>query len=309
VNGSGQSLVTWRGLRLADAGPLHRDEPWPPSLLSVYLERCAVAMGLNPDLHVAVHRGEPDGAEKPEGAQQQGARSQSARPQSARSQSAPPQDAQPRDARSRGSHRAAEPVAVVPQPSPSPDDRPGAEAGGPPATCTVQGSGPLERFALTVRAPEGAACAWEPAVPGPADGPEPGPGLADIEDQLRSGWDEPTALFGARVRAIAACLASAGTPAASPVVADIADDDGWLLLRMAGASMACTVVEITGVPCAVAISIMTRDPSPASEPGRHARRPGATETGAASAASSGTGGPRTGSGRRTTTRGRTSIQS
>jgi enediyne polyketide synthase len=299
VNGSGQPLVTWRGLRLADAGPLHRDEPWPPSLLSVYLERCAVAMGLNPDLHVAVHRGEPDGADKPEGTQQQGARSQTA----------PPQDAQPRDARSRGAHRAAEPVAVVPQPSPSPDDQPGAEAGGPPVTCTVRGSGPLEKFALTVRAPEGAACAWEPAVPRPADGPEPGPGLAEIEDQLRSGWGEPTALFGARVRAMAACLASAGTPAASPVVADIADDDGWLLLRMAGASMACTVVEITGVPCAVAISIMTRDPSPASEPGRHARQSGAAEAAAKKAASSGTGGPRTGSGRRTTTRGRTAIQS
>ncbi|MGA8462403.1 MAG: SDR family NAD(P)-dependent oxidoreductase, partial [Streptosporangiaceae bacterium] len=298
VNGSGQSLVTWRGLRLADAGPLHRDEPWPPSLLSVYLERCAVAMGLNPDLHVAVHRGEPDGADKPEGTQQQGARSQTA----------PPQDAQPRDARSRGAHRAAEPAAVVPQPSPSPDDQPGAEAGGPPVTCTVRGSGPLEKFALTVRAPEGAACAWEPAVPRPADGPEPGPGLAEIEDQLRSGWGEPTALFGARVRAIAACLASAGTPAASPVVADIADDDGWLLLRMAGASMACTVVEITGVPCAVAISIMTRDPSPASEPGRHARQPGAAEAAAKKAAGSGTGGPRTGSGTRTTTRGRTAIQ-
>jgi hypothetical protein len=257
-------------------------------------------MGLNPDLHVAVHRGEPDDADTPEGAQQQGVRPQSA----------PPQDTQPRDARSRGAHRAAQPVTVVvPQPSPSPDGQPGAEAGGPPVTCTIRGSGPLEKFALTVRAPEGAACAWEPAIPGPADGPEPGPGLADIEDQLRSGWGEPTALFGARVRAIAACLASAGTPAASPVVADIADDDGWLLLRVAGASMACTVVEITGVPCAVAISIMTRDPSPASEPGRHVRRPGAAETGAASAASSGTSGRMTGSGRRTRTRGRTAIQS
>jgi enediyne polyketide synthase len=295
VNGSGQSLVTWRGLRLADAGPLHRDEPWPPSLLSVYLERCAVAMGLNPDLHVTVHRSEPDGVGNPENAQ----------PGSPRSQ-----DAQPRDARSRGSHRVAGPVAVVPKPSPSPDGQPGAMAGGPPATCTARGSGPLKKFALTVRAPEGAACAWEPAISGPADGPNPGPGLADIEDQLRSGWEEPTALFGARLRAIAACLASAGTPAASPVVADIADDDGWLLLRVAGASMACTVVEITGVPCAVAISIMTRDPSPVSEPGSHARRPGAAEAGAGSPAIAGTGATRTGSGgRRSTTRGRTAIQS
>jgi enediyne polyketide synthase len=258
VNTSGQPLVTWRGLRLADAGPLRRDEPWPPSLLSVYLERCAVAKGLNPDLHVAVHRGEP--------------------------------------------------AAVVPQPSPSRDDEPAAEAGGSPGAYTVRGSGPLERFALTVRAPEGAACAWEPAVPGAAGGPEPGPGLADIEDQLRSGWGEPTALDGARLRAIAACLAAAGTPAASPVVADVADDDGWLLLRVAGASMACTVVEITGVPCAVAIAIMTRDPVPPAEPGRHARRPGATEAGAGSANPGGRGGAGTSPGRRTA-RGRTAIQS
>jgi enediyne polyketide synthase len=296
VNSSGQSMVTWRGLRLADAGPLRRDEPWPPSLLSVYLERCAVALGLNPDLHVSVHRGQPDAAEGPEGTQ----------PQSARPQ---------------GANRAAEPAAVVPQPSPSPDRQPTAEADGSPAACTARGSGPLEKFALTVRAPEGAACAWEPAIPGPADGPEPGPGLADIEDQLRSGWGEPTALFGARLRAIAACLATAGAPAASPVVADVADDDGWLLLRVAGASMACTVVEITGVPCAVAIAIMTRDPGPASESGRHARRPVAAKAGAGSnvgagsagsegsAASAVSGGAGTSPGRRTKTRGRSRIQS
>jgi hypothetical protein len=249
-----------------------------------------VALGLNPDLHVAVHRGQPDAAEGPEGTQ----------PQSARPQ---------------GANRAAEPVAVVPHPSPSPDRQPTAEADGSPGTSTARGSGPLEKFALTVRAPEGAACAWEPAIPGPADGPEPGPGLADIEDQLRSGWGEPTALFGARLRAIAACLATAGAPAASPVVADVADDDGWLLLRVAGASMACTVVEITGVPCAVAIAIMTRDPGPAGESSRHARRPVAAKVGpgsnigAGSTASGGTSGAGASPGRRTKTRGRSRIQS
>jgi hypothetical protein len=201
-------------------------------------------------------------------------------------------------------------VAVVPKPSPSPDRQPPPEPDGSPGTCTARGSGPLEKFALSVRAPEGAACGWEPAIPGPANGPEPGPGLADIEDQLRSGWGEPTALFGARLRAIAACLAMAGASAASPVVADVADDDGWLLLRVAGASMACTVVEITGVPCAVAIAIMTRDAASAGEPGRHARRPAAAEVGAGGAGTSGadsTGGARTSPARRT--RGRSAIRS
>src|SRR5208282_3247580 len=110
----------------------------------------------------------------------------------------------------KGAHQAAETAAVVPQPSPPHDDQPANEADGSPGAYTARGSGPLERFALSVRAPEGAACAWEPAVPGPTGGPEPGPGLADIEDQLRSGWGEPTARDGARLRAIAACLEAAG---------------------------------------------------------------------------------------------------
>jgi hypothetical protein len=278
---------------------MHRDEPWPPSLLSVYLERCAVALGLNPELHVAVHRSQPDEAGKPEGGQAEGARAEGGRAE--------------------GAPQAVKPAALVPQPSPSPDRQPPPEPAGSPSTCTVQGSGPLEKFTLSVRAPEGAACGWEAAVPGPADGPEPGPGLADIEDQLRSGWDEPTALFGARLRAIAACLATAGASAASPVVADVADDDGWLLLRVSGASMACTVVEITGVPCAVAIAIMTQDAVPAGQPGKHARRPGAAEAGAGGrgglGSSGGPGGPGTGGeanrgpARRTATRGRTVIRS
>jgi len=254
-------------------------------------------MGLNPDLHVAVHRGEPDGGDRPEGTQPQNAPPENAQHKSTKAQSA----------KAKGVHRAAPPAAVVPHPAPSPDDPPAAEAGRSHGAYTVRGSGPLERFALTVRAPEGAACAWEPAVPGAAGGPEPGPGLADIEDQLRSGWGEPTALDGARLRAIAACLAAAGTPAASPVVADVADADGWLLLRVAGASMACTVVEITGVPCAVAIAIMTRDPVPAGEPGRHARRPGAAEAGVGSVNTGGRGGAGTSPGK-STARGRTAIQ-
>ena len=202
---------------------------------------------------------------------------------------------------------------MVPQPSPSPDRQPPPEPDGSAGTYTARGSGPLEKFALSVRAPEGAACGWEPAIPGPADGPEPGPGLADIEDQLRSGWGEPTALFGARLRAITACLAMAGASAASPVIADVADDDGWLLLRVAGASMACTVVEITGVPCAVAIAIMTRDAGPAGEPGRHARQQAAAEAGAGGAGGAGTSGANSTDGARTSpargTRGRSAIRS
>src|SRR5260370_25755514 len=59
VDAAGQSLVTWRGLRLRDAGPLPRSAAWPASLLSVYLERSAVALGLSPELRVTVQCGQP----------------------------------------------------------------------------------------------------------------------------------------------------------------------------------------------------------------------------------------------------------
>jgi enediyne polyketide synthase len=197
ADASGQPLVTWRGLRLDDAGPLRREAGWPPSLLSVYLERSAVAHGLNPELRVMIHR----------------------------------------------------------------EPRPAADGPARPHTAphTAPGAGPLEGLALSVTAPEPAVCGWAPVISGPGRGPDPGPGLAEIEDQLRSGWAEPTALFGARLRAIAECLAMAGAPTATPVVADIADDDGWLRLRVARATLACTVVEISGVPCPVAVAIMTGD--------------------------------------------------
>jgi len=146
----------------------------------------------------------------------------------------------------------------------------------------VPGSGHLEGLVLSVRAPGAAACGWEPATPRPTSGPEPGPGLVDIEDQLRSGWEEPTTIFGARLRAIAACLAMAGASAASPVVTKPAADGGWLLLRVAGASLACTVVEISGVWSPVAIAVMTgnagRGDERADGPGRHAGRPSTEET-------------------------------
>jgi enediyne polyketide synthase len=245
VDASGRSLVTWRGLRLADAGPLRRDAPWPPSLLSVYLERSMVALGLNPELRVMIHRSQPDGADPPESAHQLDAGAT---------------------------------VVVVPQPSPSPDRPPAAEQLGSPGTHTVHGGGHLQGLVLSVRAPAAAACGWEPVAPGPASGPEPGPGLVDIEDQLRSGWEEPTSIFGARLRAIAACLAMAGASAASPVVTKPAADGGWLLLRVADASLACTVVEISGVSCPVAIAIMTGDADRGGGPGRHSGRAGTDET-------------------------------
>jgi enediyne polyketide synthase len=60
TDAAGRILVSWRGLRLADAGPLPRNAAWPPSLLSAYLERSAIALGLDPGLRVFVRCGPPE---------------------------------------------------------------------------------------------------------------------------------------------------------------------------------------------------------------------------------------------------------
>jgi hypothetical protein len=142
-------------------------------------------------------------------------------------------------------------VAVVPRPSPSPD--------GPPAAL---GSGELEGFALSVRSPEAAVCGWAAAVPGPTAEPDLAPELRDLYDQVRSLLSEPPAVVRARLRAIAACLAQAGMPDVSAVMTDPATGSDWLVLSAAGGTLACTVVEISGVSCRVAIAVMTPDADP-----------------------------------------------
>ena len=54
VDTAGNLLVSWRGLRLRDAGALPRNSAWPPSLLSVYLERSAVTLGLDGEIRVSI---------------------------------------------------------------------------------------------------------------------------------------------------------------------------------------------------------------------------------------------------------------
>jgi len=189
VDAAGRPLVTWRGLRLRDAGPLPRNGAWPPSLLSVYLERSAVALGLHPELRVMVQCGQPDGAGDP-------------------------------------------------------------------------GRGQLEGFALSVLAPEAAVGSWAAAVPGPSSEPAPGPGLADLANQVHRLLREPPAVASARLRAVAACLARAGASAVSAVLADGTAGAEWLVLTAAGGTLACTVAEISGVSCPVAIAIMTPDAGP-----------------------------------------------
>ncbi len=56
---TGRVLVAWHKLRLTDAGPLPRNAAWPPSLLSVFLEHSAAALGLADGLRVTVTCGQP----------------------------------------------------------------------------------------------------------------------------------------------------------------------------------------------------------------------------------------------------------
>jgi hypothetical protein len=60
VDTTGQPLVSWRGVRMRDAGPLPRAAAWPPALLSVYLERVSAELGLGPGLRVEVVCGQPE---------------------------------------------------------------------------------------------------------------------------------------------------------------------------------------------------------------------------------------------------------
>ena len=235
VDTAGQPLVTWRGLRLADAGPLPRQAPWPPSLLSVYLERSAVVLGLNPELLVTVHYGQPDAGTAPDTT-----------------------GPQPR-------------AAVVPAPSPAPDSQPPAGRHESPAN-TARGSGLLDGFVLTVEAPEAVVCSWAAAGPVPSGARDLGSALAGFEQQLRIRPDEPTAVINARLKAVATCLARAGAPEDFPIAAD--DDTGadWLRLRVGGATLACTVVEVSGVSAPVAIAIMTGEPGPGGPQGRGSGR-------------------------------------
>jgi enediyne polyketide synthase len=65
VDAAGKLLVSWRGLRLRDAGPLSRTTAWPPSLLSVYLERSAAALGLDHCVRISVRCAQPGPASEP----------------------------------------------------------------------------------------------------------------------------------------------------------------------------------------------------------------------------------------------------
>ena len=296
VDTAGRPLVTWSGLRLRDAGPLPRAAAWPPALLAAYLERTTAALGLDPELRVTIQCGPQDGVGSP-------------RPAG----TVVPKPALPADGPATPAGRSASGPAGPRGPAGTPGPVGAARSSGPadpltaarlpdgsPPAHVAQGSGALEGYALTVRAPESAVCAWaaaavqqteqvaEPrtAEPGTAQSGTAQPGTAQqggtrrpddaddaegapagagvtggIRDDMRKRLSEPPDVVDARLSAVAGCLAAAETRASSAtVVGDGLADDGWVLVRAGGATIACTVVELSGIPRPVAVAIMTGTP-------------------------------------------------
>jgi enediyne polyketide synthase len=224
VDAAGQLVATWRGVRLHDSGPLPRNAAWPPTLLSVFLERSLIDLGLDEGLRVTVSCGQPDG------------RLLEAGPTIPRQ--ATVDDGRPR---SRGRHAGPERRALN--------------------TASAVGAGALSGFGLAVRAPVPVACAWTIVEPGHRHR-DLSPALASAFGQLRTDLAESPMNLSARLEAVGACLAMAGLApddrGASQLVVVRTTGDGWALLAMGRAQVACTIVEMSGVAAPIAIAISTR---------------------------------------------------
>ena len=224
VDAAGQLLATWRGVHLHDSGPLPRNAAWPPTLLSVFLERSAVDLGLDDGLRVTVSCGQPDVPPLPL------LRSVPQQASAAESHNT-----------SRGRHAGPERRAVN--------------------TATAPGEGPLSGFGLTLRAPVPVACGWA-VVDSGLRHHEPEPGLALACGQLRAELGEPPAVLAARLHAIVSCAEMAdlldGRLNSAQLSVTRSTSDGWALLTLGRASIACAVVELSGIAAPVAVALLTR---------------------------------------------------
>ena len=242
TDATGQVIVAWTGLRLRGVGPLATSAAWHPALLAAHLEARAAELGLDPDLRVAVCCDWAAAAAVPgSGAD------------------------------------AADTVA-------SRGPRPGRTA--PAAgswTWSAPGTGCLDGLELRLRASRPVACHWE-AAGSPVQGRDDtldGQILASSDPWLatlgQSAGDllllgrtllgragERAGTVSARLRAVAACLAVSPWQPGSPLAIDDACEGGWVLVQAGPTSVACTVLDIAGVPGPVALSMATwPDDSPA----------------------------------------------
>ena len=226
VDGAGQVLAAWRGIQLRDCGPLPRNAAWPPTLLSVFLERSAVDLGLDEGLRITVSCGQPDWP----------------LPQLL---SGVPLQSLPPDSRAlaEGRHAGPERRALN--------------------TVKAPGVGALAGFGLMLRAPVPVACGWVTVQSGHRQH-EPAPGMASAFAQLRAELAEPAAVLTARLNAIGACLQMAHLQpdgsggSAGQLSVTRTTNDGWAVLALGRAVIACTVVELSGVTAPVAVALLTR---------------------------------------------------
>ena len=147
--------------------------------------------------------------------------------------------------------------------------KPGTEMSDTPLSGTEMSGSALPGGGIRAAGPEDAEIGRaEPAVAG------------GIQDDMRKRLSESPDVVEARLSAVAGCLAAAEARVSSAtVVGDGLADDGWVLVRAGGATIACTVVELSGIPRPVAIAIMTgtpgkgkRQPVAASQPRSQSRR-------------------------------------
>jgi hypothetical protein len=217
-------IATWRGVQLRDSGPLPRNAAWPPTLLSVFLERSATDLGLDDGLRVTVSCGQPDGV----------------LPNAATTvpRQSPPADRRPP---SSGRHAGPERRALN--------------------TASAPGTGALAGFALTLRAPVPVACGWAAVEPGHRQH-EPTPGMASAYARLRAELGESPAVLTARLEAVGACLTMADIAAddrgSDQLSVVRTTGDGWAVFAVGRARIACGVVELSGVSAPVAVAILTR---------------------------------------------------
>ena len=266
LDSDGQPLVTWQGVRLREAGLMPRNSAWPPALLSVYLERGAAGVGLDPALRVAVSCRAPDAAGQPGTADAAGATADGRPPGAAP-----------------GSGRQAGAAAATAVPAPRPGTPPGAAAaaaadvahpaladvprqpGDPEAAAVAAGTGQLAGYTLTASGARFAACGWAVADPRHPVWPS-GTDLAATFSRLCSHLTEPPVASAARLQAVAACLAMAAAPAGATVTFRRVTADGWAVLEAAGSEVACTVVQVSGVTLPVAIALLTDPPRRSGRP-------------------------------------------
>jgi len=224
VDADGQVLAAWRGIRLRDSGPLPRNAAWPPSLLSVFLERRAADLGLDDGLRVTVSCGHPDGP-LPE------------------LLASGPQRRASGDGTSLAEGRHAGPERRTIN------------------TATAAGTGALAGFSLMLRAPVPVACGWL-AVELAHSRHEPAAGMAAAYAQLRAELNEAPAILAARLAAVGATLEMAGLEtgrsAGRQLIVTRATNDGWVVFTLDRALIACAVVELSGVSAPVAIAMLTR---------------------------------------------------